>query len=437
MSKKRSVILLSCLLCGLMGCGNSADVLEEIQKTSAAAESESQSSIAEAESSEQSAETKMYIEGEAVSLEEARADAAAAEEALASGKYENLSGQVPIGVAEGDQIYNIHVKSDNKYKEYSLKEFVEAAKELFGKYHACTDENLIIEFENYQTAADLKEEIESGNSEYESTEGILYRGKEPGGEMQLFRGRTSTWINRGEIAALDEEILVHPCLNGYEGEFYDLRNGIPEVSIQMDGEEVSVADAIETFEREINEEYYFDDANPDLIYRVYAVATCQITEEVSGYMLYPGPVYKGIPLDTLYGENSGVQEIKGFPHYAPNVLSMPSAMMIHKEYLDSAMDCDRNYQVEERGEGIEKILPVSAVLEQLSEKLTGNTVFTVKSAELTYICPMPNLEGVALNPTEYDYSPAWTIGLSNPNDTMIQSYSVNAVTGEVMAYWES
>ena len=163
MSKKRSVILLSCLLCGLMGCGNSADVLEEIQKTSAAAESESQSSIAEAESSEQSAETKMYIEGKAVSLEEARADAAAAEEALASGKYENLSGQVPIGVAEGELIYNIHVKSDNKYEEYSLKEFVEAAQELFGKYHACTDENLIIEFENYQTAADLKEEIESGN----------------------------------------------------------------------------------------------------------------------------------------------------------------------------------------------------------------------------------------------------------------------------------
>ena len=155
-------------------------------------------------------------------------------------------------------------------------------------------------------------------------------------------------------------------------------------------------------------------------------------------MLYPGPVYKGIPLDTLYGENRGVQEIKGFPHYAPNVLSMPSAMMIHKEYLDSAMDCDRNYQVEERGEGIEKILPVSAVLEQLSEKLTGNTVFTVKSAELTYICPMPDLgEGTAVNPTEYDYYPAWKIGLSNPNDTTIQNYSINAVTGELLAYLKS
>lgn len=42
-------------------------------------------------------------------------------------------------------------------------------------------------------------------------------------------------------------IMPHPGIAAYSGEYYDLRNGIPDLSLKLETEVVSIQKAIEIF----------------------------------------------------------------------------------------------------------------------------------------------------------------------------------------------
>lgn len=425
---KYCAVIILCL--GIMGCGNKVETgTTSIQESGIGI-----SSVQETTSFSEGTEEQKA--GNLVSLKEAKADIEKALDALRDGGYANLSGDLSFVLfPESDSIFSIQLIYD--HEEQSFLEFAEEAKAFFSEFQDVLEEYIIVDADGKAVPLPrARENIENGTENYEEEFALLYRPEDNGREMQYLNIKMKTWTNRGVIADLDDEIVVHPDINSYEGEYYELRNiEVPEVSVQLLDGEVSMKEAIETFNQEINGDYYMENPNPDFTYQVCGVQVSQITDKNKAYRLYARGMYNEIPFDTFNQRSSGVNELKDFE--VPEIsAAFSEAMMVEKGRLDCTTECDRVCKIEKRGEAITVLLPLTAVLEKLSEALTEKSTFQVKSIDFAY-CGDSAEENDSDNDYSRRYTPFWKITLQNEKDKSILNFYTNILTGEIRGYQEA
>lgn len=423
---KYYTIIVLCL--GILGCGN-----KTVPGTSVL-ESDIGKSLLQ-ETTTDSGETDEHKTGKLVSLKEARLDTEMALEALRDGIFGNLSGDLSfLMFPETDSISSIQLIYDSE--DYSLLEFVEEAKAFFSKFQDISEEYICIVSNGEAVPLPIAmKNLESGEENYEDVYAIMYIPEGNGREMQYLDIKLHTWTNRGIIADLDDEIVAHPGVNLFEGEYYDLRNHeVPEVSVQLLNGEVSIKEAIETFNREINENYYLENPNPDVTYQVCGVQVSEITKQNKGYRLYARCVYDGIPFDTFNQRNSGRSELKDFEMPEMHI-AFSEAMMIENGRLDCTTECDRVCKVEKRGDQITEILPLTEVLGKLSEELTEEAIFQVNSIDFVYCSDLSEEDEHEII-VSVRYTPFWKITLQNEKDKSIMNFYANILTGEIRGYNE-
>lgn len=423
---KYCAVIILCL--GIMGCGNKVEPETTTQQNDTGI-----SSVQETTSSSEGTEEQKT--GNMVSLKEAKDDIEKALDALRDGDYANLSGDLPfVPFPEADNISSIQLIYDSE--DHNLLEFVAEAKAFFSQFQNISEEYIyIVSNGEAVPLSTAMKNLESGEENYEDVFAIMYIPEGNGREMQYLDIKLHTWTNRGIIADLDDEIVAHPGTNLFEGEYYDLRNHeVPEVSVQLLNGEVSIKEAIETFNREINEDYYLENPNPDVTYQVCGVQVSEITKRNKGYRLYARSVYNGIPFDVFNERNSSRTELKDFEMPEMNI-AFSEAMMVEKGRLDCTTECDRVCKVEERGDKITEMLPLTEVLGKLSEALTEETIFQVKSIDFVY-CSDPSEEDEHETIVSVRYTPFWKITLQNEKDKSIMNFYTNILTGEIRGYNE-
>lgn len=418
------------ILCmGIMGCGNKAEPGTTAQESDTGISSVQETTFTSGETEEQKT-------GNLVSVKDAREDIAKALDALRDGGYSNLSGDLSfVQFPEADSFSSIQLIYERD--EQSILEYAEEAKKFFSQFQDITEENVIIILPDGKNIPlpTAKKKLESGEENYDDAFSIMYIPEDNGREMQFLRIKLYTWTNRGVIAGLDDEIVAHPEVHPYEGEYYDLRNHeIPEVTVQLLDGEVSIDEAIETFNQEINENYYLENPNSDLTFQVCGVQVSQITEKNKAYRLYARRIYNGIPFDAFNQRNSAWAELENFEVPEMKVW-FSEAMMIEKDRLDCTTECDRVCKVEERGEPITEVLPLTEVLGKLSEVLTEGSSFQVKSIDFTY-CSDPTDEDEFETIFSGRFTPCWKITLQNEKDKSVMNFYINILTGEIRGYKE-
>ena len=370
------------------------------------------------------------------SLVETSAVAADFEQTMAdigAGKYPNLTGTVRSPKPDVTEISVVELLCEERYSTF--QEFAAAAEEFFGQFQECEPEFVFVPKTDGQAGVSTSlESIRQNGTEsnYNDTQALLFRGNYPAGEMQFPRNLIANWTNRGVIAQLNSDLQPHPGIHTYGGTVYDFRTGAStDTVITLQGTEISFADAIAVFDREINQTYFLPEPNEELTYQVHSIVVCDVTDSAQALKMMCRPVYHGIPFDELYGEGGTVRDVPGVSSYNLTGIAMANAMMISPDTLDATVNIGRVRRTVSDAP-ISKLLPVSTAVQMLSNQLTTATTFTVDCAELVYIADPASEAGT----DAVTMRPAWKLRLINPNNNARYSYYVDVVTGELTAMEE-
>lgn len=372
-----------------------------------------------------------------VGLEHLEEDFKQTSENLEQGVYPNLTGTISSNFLVPTQVSPISLI--HTHQEKSFEEFASQAEIFFSQFQKCTPENIIVSVFDENTGETRETSLaeirnEGTEQQYNGVEGLIYRGELEADTMQFTLGRTALWTNRGAIAKLNSELSPHPCIHSYGGEVYDFRVGADDkMVIQLPSGEISLKDAINVFDKEINQNYFLENSNPDLTYQVYSVIVCDITDSAQALRLMCRAVYNNIPFDTFYGEGSGLRDVPGLKPYNTSGIDMANAMLIEPDVLDATVNIDRIRTVKPEPE-IEKILPFSSAIEIISQQLTQATTFEVEYAEMVYIADSD--VSVTEQETVQTMQPVWKVCVTNPNNQARYNYYVDVVNGELTAMEE-
>ena len=350
---------------------------------------------------------------------------------LASGKYPNLRGTLENTYTHSGQIYPILVyrtewyETSEQFQEAVLQEFRSVQPDLDPQYVSFVP----------------RTEANSPKPGYEDNLYMfgMYEPADMRYTMQMVATRQSTWINHGKIAELSDSVSFFPCVEAYEGNFYELRNRKEYGDIPALSNGLTFQEAQEALGKEINQNYYFDNANPDLTYQDYSVQVCQLNKSDTAYRFYLRRVYDGIPFDVLSEGKSQWGPIQDVPYYDTLRIDLANAMVIDSEGVDCSVDISRCASVQ-KGEAVTEVVPLSKVMRQLSDTLTGGTTFQVQSAEMIYGLPFEETADNTVYENEIEgrpvagvqhYIPLWKITLVNDLDQEGYCYYFDAASGEM------
>ena len=272
-----ALILSAALL--LSACGVPASGSDTPPASGSDTPSASSSDTSAAGDPDMTAET----EGAYVALSAIGADFGQTVQDINAGKYPNLSGTVSSPRPEVTALSTVELIDRDHFSNFA--EFAAAAEEFFGRFQECKPEYVVVPVWDEPTSTmkdvTLAEIRESGaESRYEDEGAFLFRGelpegfqgRYPAGVMQFTRNLIPIWTNRGGIAAVNPDLRPNPGLCSYGGAVYDFRAGAAtDTAVTLAGQPVSFADAIAVFDREINQNYFLPDPNPELTYQVHGI----------------------------------------------------------------------------------------------------------------------------------------------------------------------
>lgn len=359
-------------------------------------------------------------EGAYVALSAIGADFEQTVQDINAGKYPNLSGTVSSPRPEVTALSTVELIDRDRFSNFA--EFAAAAEAFFGQFQECKPEYVVVPASGARPEVTLAEIRESGaESRYDDAGAFLFDGEYVAGEMQFTRHFVALWTNRGGIAAVNPDLRPHPGIFSYGGAVYDFRAGAAtDTVVTLSGQPVSFADAIAVFDREINQNYFLPDPNPELTYQVHGIMVCDITDSVQALKLLCRRVYRGIPFDEFYGEGGKYRDVPGMGRYNMSGIAMANAMMISPDTLDTTVNVSRMYETVP-GEPIEQMLPASAAVQMISDELTTATTFNVECVELVYIAAPEDADADAAAAEDGADSglimrPVWKLRAINPNN---------------------
>ena len=349
---------------------------------------------------------------------------------LADGKYSNLRGTLENTYTHSGELYPVSVyrtewyETSEQFQEAVLSEFRSMQPDLDSQYVSFVS----------RTASN------SPKPGYEDNLYMFGMYEPPDGRytMQMVATRQSTWVNHGKIAALSDSISFFPCVESYDGECYELRNRTKYDDIPPLSNGLTLREAKETLEEDINQNYFFEGANPDLTYQDYTVQLCQLNRSDTAYRFYMRRVYDGIPFDSMSEGENKWGPVQDIPYYDNLRIDLANAMVVEAGGVDCSVDISRCVSVQ-KGDAVAEVIPLSKVMKQLSDMLTGGTTFQVRSAEMIYGIPFDIednevytsvLEGRPVA-GEQHYIPLWKISLINDKDNEGYCYYFDVVSGEV------
>ena len=369
------------------------------------------------------------------SLVETSAVAADFEQTMAdigAGKYPNLTGTVRSPKPDVTEISVVELLCEERYSTF--QEFAAAAEEFFGQFQECEPEFVFVPKRTDRPAFPLHGKYPSKTARKAI---IMIRKPFCSGQLSGRRNAVSAEFDckldePRRIAQLNSDLQPHPGIHTYGGTVYDFRTGAStDTVITLQGTEISFADAIAVFDREINQTYFLPEPNEELTYQVHSIVVCDVTDSAQALKMMCRPVYHGIPFDELYGEGGTVRDVPGVSSYNLTGIAMANAMMISPDTLDATVNIGRVRRTVSDAP-ISKLLPVSTAVQMLSNQLTTATTFTVDCAELVYIADPASEAGT----DAVTMRPAWKLRLINPNNNARYSYYVDVVTGELTAMEE-
>ncbi|RZS94501.1 hypothetical protein [Cuneatibacter caecimuris] len=375
-----------------------------------------------------------------VSFAQAREDAKQTEEKIKNKVYANFRGEISINMTDADEISVIEL---NKL-DYDVETLLEKGPELFKKFNPDLKDDQIF-LMGYaedplqeKAVSQVVPEIREGSEEYKKGDVIICHGDETAGEMVLFWNGLSR-VSRGGMQKYllqtdKERVLKNPAIQLYSGEYYDLKNGnIPDEQIKLEDGTLSIKDAIALFEQDVNQNYYLEGANPDILYDVYGVQACELPGGAFAYKIYARETYNGIAFNTtpkdIIRYTDVIKLANGkFPPLANFTFAFGNAMIIKRNEIESYADCNRLIQTNEVGDPITRIIPISKIVEELSNILTDNITIDILSIELIYI-----KESVKNDYSKNIAYPMWKIYTLSNTDQKCYDFYISPITGELWA----
>ena len=377
------------------------------------------------------------------------------ENKLAKGKYKYLEGNVKIRMKETDAVYQVRVT--RKCAE-NRKTFVEESLEMFGKFQ---DEirrdrvKICGTWGKRVYLSDIEEEVEAGDSEYEECFEIQYPGeKEYGRPMRAVRTKSGTWTGKGTAYSLMEEEVeayIQSISGGEsepdleisrsEGKFYDLRGvqELPDVSYPLWDGEVSLQEAVDTFEEQINVDgnYYYPDPNPAVHLAVTELYPRKLKDGLYEYCFQVTEVYDGIPLDSVYNLYDSLKNIEKFDYPEDRLLGGGSATMVEKGKLDMTTGCDRVCDTRREDGPMTEGLSLDYLLTQLSKRLERGTKTHYQVLHIEFIYQQEVIStghlGDEVTDEIYRWRPIWKVICAEEDTGAYVAFYLDPVTEDIWA----
>ncbi len=184
--------------------------------------------------------------------------------------------------------------------------------------------------------------------------------------------------------------------------------------------EISIKDAVNFFESYIEEAP--TSAKQACKIHVNAVNVYKMDEVTYCYQFLTSKQYDGIHFDYSYDGTRRPDDNR----------DLSLGVMVRSDDVDYVYGTFKASTIIE--ETVHKeFISFEEAVKIASEKLTEYVDFQVNRAELMY-CSKANIGEYWLGQTKYPIYPAWKLTLSNPNDDLIYTAYVNALTGEFTTY---
>ena len=200
-----------------------------------------------------------------------------------------------------------------------------------------------------------------------------------------------------------------------------------ETKIKLLDGEISIKEAVNNFEEEVNSFAFSEYINPDTRIKVGYVYSYKFTEDVSVLKFLCTVSYKGIsrdffPLGMNFNGNSG------FPLYS-------FAFMVKSAEADVIYNYQRVFKTEEEA-SYDEIINIEAALKTVSENLSDEVEFELLDVELVYFSE--DMSG-ALSREGYENvkvktDAEWKVSLFNKNDERYYYAYVKAADGTGFHY---
>ncbi|MCH5197034.1 MAG: hypothetical protein J1F28_09975 [Oscillospiraceae bacterium] len=317
-----------------------------------------------------------------------------------------------------------------KFEEYCVYYFGECDPEyaLFEpqEYGSVPHEDLEINgisYSGHPKISDHKDKLESGEMELSY---FVYRNIEKN-QYLWWLCETSLephWFNRGQTLGIpgDGTNRVSSWIPSDLGEpsFGFSGNEITaDKSFRLLDGELSVSGAVKFFEGEYFRSLPFE-VDDDISFSVHGVDVYNVSDDVCAFNILFTPAYKNIPLEyggeyISYNNNDNYFTING------------QALMIKKNDIDVALHFNPPV-IEEVGEPIKELVSLESAADIVSEKLSQEVMFDVRSVEMIYRGKTDLETNTAL------LNPSWKFTLFNSNDGRFYNVYIDAVSGECSYY---
>lgn len=355
-----------------------------------------------------------------VSLDKVREGIPSVLEDIKNGEYSNLAIEdINVSITNSDEIYSIKRGYKDNYfddREKFVKEVPNIIKYLF------QDDNLdidITKIRDSNTNRNYESILEDPGEENPMLPLVMeYKDEERGcffiASFSLF------WIDKGNLKKLygngSEDFLSFVSDNFETVKTYSLNSNIDfnnEKYNLIDGE-YSIQQAVDYVENYYNNEFKYS-FNNEVCLEVYEVDVLKLDDNTYAYNMLYRNKYNGIPFDAIRsGACSNDVVNRGF--------SSGSCIVANKDNIEFRTGVYSNEIETKEGEVINKIIPLDNIIKKVSNELTDETLFTIKSIDLIY-----SLEGDGTG----EATPVWKITASNPNDNTTLFIYCDILTGEI------
>ncbi len=389
----------------------------------------------------QSYDGDRVIEHDLTTLDEIRSTSSQVITEAQEGKWKNLIFEkfTPY-ITDGDEIYNVNVKTPDSYKNLKGEELLDAElsfmEGMIGDFSNGLFRNVmsyIQEGEYSDTVIqEFRDKIRSGK--YDDVYEIMYpdivfkKNKIKEGnyapyiatnakmQFQMYNKKIVNTKMDDIMARGEEPPAQVPGLNIWYLDIIDtIYAGADDGSLDkeyqlLDGK-LSVRDGIKFIEDYVNTKMPYE-TNPDIKASVYAVYVMPVTDDIYCYHFRMRRSIYGLVTEAGWPSMTGVT---GY------LAESADAEIILSDEVDELADQRLIDNTEKTGDVITEIIPMDAAIDIVSSEIGDNSTYKVYSLELGY--DIKDIQG--------DGVPVWRFEVENVNTEETRFFFVDAVTGKV------
>lgn len=345
-----------------------------------------------------------------VSLGKAREDLIVLMEKGRNGEYRNLKFEnfTPF-VTEEDVVCSLKILPPSvELSEEQLQKQLDTLQVFYD--HEVNEDQITVNTFDGISVDELRKEIEKQNSEFLQRGYLLiYRNGEE--YAQINNSVSVLWIDMGleGVSPSGEDCLDKVYYAG-------AADGSLEDTYETETGTISVGDAITQVENYFNQDFPIA-LTGEMEYRVSKVYILKMPDGTYAFDFLMRRSYKGVLFESA---QSGT-----FAYDVEESVDLTEAVLSGKDHVlfFNGFQCNRTV---EETQNISEIISPEKAAEYISQKIGGNTVYTITGIELSYSEVKIDEENVI-----YQAAPVWMFIAANKTNGRETRFYVDAVTGEV------